>query len=32
MGLDDDGTDFTALFGQAFVQNDASQYFSRLAP
>jgi hypothetical protein len=32
MGLDDDGTDFTALFGQAFAQNDASQYFSRLEP
>jgi hypothetical protein len=32
MGLDDDGTDFTAMFGQAFAQNDASQYFSRLQP
>jgi hypothetical protein len=32
MGLDNDGGDFTALFGQAFVQDDASQYFSRLTP
>jgi hypothetical protein len=32
MGLDDTGPDFTALFGQAFAQNDASQYFSRLTP
>ena len=32
MGLDDDGTDFTALFGQAFVQNNSSEYFSRLEP
>jgi hypothetical protein len=32
MGLDDDGTDFTSMFGQAFAQNDASQYFSRLSP
>jgi hypothetical protein len=32
MGLADDGTDFTAMFGQAFAQNDASQYFSRLEP
>ena len=32
MGLDSDGTDFTSLFGQAFAQNDASQYFSRLDP
>ena len=32
MGLDNDGTDFASLFGQAFAQNDASQYFSRLAP
>jgi hypothetical protein len=32
MGLADDGTDFTAMFGQAFAQNDASQYFSRLVP
>ncbi|MGH2744620.1 MAG: hypothetical protein ACRDN8_19490 [Thermoleophilaceae bacterium] len=31
-GLDDDGTDFASMFGQAFVQNDASQYFSRLTP
>jgi hypothetical protein len=32
MGLDDDGTNFASMFGQAFGQNDASQYFSRLAP
>jgi hypothetical protein len=32
MGLDNDGTDFASMFGQAFAQNDASQYFSRLAP
>ena len=32
MGLDNDGIDFTSMFGQAFAQNDASQYFSRLAP
>ena len=32
MGLDNDGTDFPSLFGQAFAPNDASQYFSRLAP
>ena len=32
MGLDNDGPDFTSMFGQAFTQNDASQYFSRLAP
>ena len=32
MGLDNDGTDFTSMFGQAFTQNNASQYFSRLAP
>jgi hypothetical protein len=32
MGLDDDGTDFTSMLGQAFAPNDASQYFSRLAP
>ncbi len=32
MGLDNDGADFASLFGQAFAQNDASQYFSRLQP
>ena len=32
MGLDSAGADFTALFGQAFIQNDANQYFSRLSP
>jgi hypothetical protein len=32
MGLDHDTADFTALFGQAFTRNDASQYFSRLEP
>jgi hypothetical protein len=32
MGLDNNGTDFTAVFGQALAQNDASQHFSRLAP
>ncbi len=32
MGLDNDGPDFTSMFGQAFTQNNASQYFSRLAP
>jgi len=32
MGLDDDGTDLASMFGQAFAQNDASQYFSRLEP
>ena len=32
MGLDNDGSDFAAMFGQAFVQDDASQYFSRLEP
>jgi hypothetical protein len=32
MGLDNDGADFASMFGQAFVQNDASQYFSRLMP
>jgi hypothetical protein len=32
MGLDNDGIDFTSMFGQAFAQNDASQYFSRLEP
>jgi hypothetical protein len=32
MGVDNAGDDATALFGQAFAQNDASQYFSRLTP
>jgi hypothetical protein len=32
MGLDNDGTDFASMFGQAFAPNDADQYFSRLAP
>ena len=32
MGLADDGADFAVLFGQAFAQDDASQYFSRLQP
>jgi hypothetical protein len=32
MGLDSDGTDFASMFGQAFAQDDASQYFSRLEP
>jgi hypothetical protein len=32
MGLDSAGRDFLAVFGQAFVQNDANQYVSRLAP
>ncbi len=32
MGMDDTGTDFATMFGQAFAQNDASQYFSRLTP
>ena len=32
MGLDNDGTDFTSMFGQAFTPNNASQYFSRLEP
>jgi hypothetical protein len=32
MGLADDGTDFASMFGQAFAPDDASQYFSRLAP
>ena len=30
MGLDSAGTDFVSVFGQAFAQNDASQYVSRL--
>jgi hypothetical protein len=32
MGLDHAGPAFAAMFGQAFAQNDASQYFSRLNP
>jgi hypothetical protein len=32
MGLDNAGGEFTGLFGQSLVQNDASQYFSRLTP
>jgi hypothetical protein len=32
MGLDAAGRDFMAVFGQAFVQNDANQYVSRLSP
>jgi hypothetical protein len=32
MGLADDGIDFTSMFGQAFAQNDSSEYFSRLEP
>ena len=32
MGLDDADGAFTALFGQAFAADDASQYFSRLTP
>ena len=32
MGLDNAGDDATAIFGQAFTQNNASQYFSRLTP
>ena len=32
MGLDNDGGDFLALFGQAFTPNDANQYVSRLSP
>ena len=32
MGLASGGNDFAAVFGQAFTQNDASQYFSRLSP
>ena len=32
MGLDSAGSDFASVFGQAFVQNDANQYFSRLSP
>jgi hypothetical protein len=32
MGLASAGSDFLAVFGQAFAQNDASQYVSRLSP
>ena len=32
MGLDSAGNDFLAVFGQAFAQNDANQYVSRLGP
>ena len=32
MGLASAGSDFLAVFGQAFAQNDANQYVSRLAP
>lgn len=32
MGLASAGNDFLAVFGQAFVQNDANQYASRLTP
>jgi hypothetical protein len=32
MGLASAGNDFVSAFGQAFTQNDASQYFSRLTP
>jgi hypothetical protein len=32
MGLASAGDDFVSAFGQAFTQNDASQYFSRLTP
>jgi hypothetical protein len=32
MGLANAGLDFLAAFGQAFVQNDANQYISRLTP
>jgi hypothetical protein len=32
MGLASAGSDFIAVFGQAFAQNDASQFFSRLEP
>jgi hypothetical protein len=31
MGLASAGDDFAAVFGQAFVQNDANQFFSRLS-
>jgi hypothetical protein len=32
MGLDNAGDDATAMFGQAFAPNNASQYSSRLTP
>jgi hypothetical protein len=32
MGLASAGSDFVSVFGQAFAQNDASQYISRLEP
>ena len=32
MGLASAGDDFISVFGQAFAQNDANQYFSRLTP
>jgi len=32
MGLASAGSDFLAVFGQAFTQNDANQYVSRLTP
>jgi hypothetical protein len=32
MGLASAENDFVSVFGQAFAQNDASQYFSRLSP
>jgi hypothetical protein len=32
MGLASAGDDFVSVFGQAFAQDDASQYISRLAP
>jgi hypothetical protein len=32
MGLANAGNDFLAVFGQAFAQNDASQFVSRLTP
>lgn len=32
MGLASVGSDLAAVFGQAFAQNDANQYFSRLTP
>ena len=31
MGLASAGNDFVAAFGQAFVQDDATQYFTRLS-
>jgi hypothetical protein len=32
MGLANAGNDFLSVFGQAFVQNNASQFVSRLTP